>query len=182
MTIGIIYGGTREGNTEMLAHYAVQELAAEKIYLRDYSIHSIVDQRHILGGFQNIGDDYNSIIDRILQHDILIFVTPIYWYSMSGTMKNFIDRWSQSLRDTNYSNFKASMSAKKAFVIAVGGDNPYVKGLPLIQQFQHIFDFMGMSFDGYVLGEGNKPGDIRQDEAAILAAQQLNNKLKAYEG
>lgn len=69
--------------------------------------------RHAEEGFQERNDDYNSIIDRILPHDILIFSTPIYWYSMSGTMKNFIDRWSQTLRDPKYPDFKSKMASKK---------------------------------------------------------------------
>jgi multimeric flavodoxin WrbA len=95
---------------------------------------------------------------------------------MSGTMKNFIDRWSQTLRDPKFPDFKTNMSSKQAYVIAVGGDDPYLKGLPLIQQFQYIFDFMGISFKGYVLGKGNKPGDIYQDKQAIFAAEQLLKK------
>ena len=182
MSIAVIYGGTRHnGNTEILTELAVQGLAAEKIYLRDYEIKSIEDQRHAPEGFQDINDDYNSIIDRILPHDILIFSTPIYWYSMSGTMKNFVDRWSQTLRDSKYPDFKAKMSLKKAFVIAVGGDDPYLKGLPLIQQFHYIFDFMGISFEGYLLGEGNKPGDIFQDAQAISAAGHLQKNIQTID-
>lgn len=58
-------------------------------------------------------------------------------------------------------------------MIAVGGDEPARKGLPLIQQFEYIFDFMGISFGGYVLGEGNRPGDILHDQYALSAASQL---------
>ena len=134
--------------------------------------------RHSQDGFQERNDDYNSIIDRILPHNILIFSTPIYWYSMSGTMKNFIDRWSQTLRDPKYPNFKNKMALKKAFVIAVGGDDPYIKGLPMIQQFRHIFDFIGIDFAGYILGKGSKPEDIFQDIDALFAASQLHNNLQ----
>lgn len=178
MSIAVIYGGTRpNGNSEILTEQVIQEMAAEKIYLRDYHIQPIIDMRHTEEGFQGREDDYNSIIDRILPHDILIFSTPIYWYSMSGTMKNFIDRWSQTLRDPKYPDFKRKMASKKAFVIAVGGDNPYMKGLPMIQQFQYIFDFMGIEFAGYILGNGNKPGEILQDKVALSAAAQMRNKL-----
>ncbi|MFB4166820.1 flavodoxin family protein [Virgibacillus sp. JSM 102003] len=174
MSIAIIYGGTREnGNTEMLTDQAVQGLSVEKIYLSNYDIHPIEDLRHTQGGFQEVDDDYNSIIDRIIPHDILVFATPIYWFGMSGTLKNFIDRWSQTMRDASYPHFKTSMASKKAYVIAVGGDNPYFKGLPLIQQFQYIFDFIGTSFEDYIIGEANRPGDILQDKAAIFSANQL---------
>ena len=179
MTIAVIYGGSRpNGNTETLTKKAIQGLVVEEIYLRDYSIEPIIDKRHTVEGFSEINDGYNSIIDRILPHDILIFSTPIYWYSMTGTMKNFIDRWSQTLRDSKYPNFKNQMSQKIAYVIAVGGDEPYMKGLPLIQQFQHIFDFIGTTFGGYIIGEGNKPGEINQDTKALFAANQLREKLK----
>ena len=179
MTIAVIYGGTRQnGNTEMLTEHVVHKIASEKIYLRDYNILPIIDMRHSQDGFQERNDDYNSIIDRILPHNILIFSTPIYWYSMSGTMKNFIDRWSQTLRDPKYPNFKNKMALKTAFVIAVGGDDPYIKGLPMIQQFRHIFDFIGIDFAGYILGKGSKPEDIFQDIDALFAASQLHNNLQ----
>lgn len=70
------------------------------------------------------------------------------------------------------------MAAKKGYVIAVGGDAPHIKGLPMIQQFQYIFDFVGMDFAGYILGIGNKPGDILADQKAIYAAGELNRLLK----
>ncbi|WP_312097644.1 flavodoxin family protein [Niallia sp.] len=177
-SIVVIDGGTRpDGNTATLTDQALIGLSVEKILLRDHTINPIIDMRHHSDGFQDREDDYNTIIDQILAYDILIFSTPIYWYSMSGLMKNFVDRWSQSLRDSNYPDFKAKMAAKKAYVIAVGGDNPHVKGLPMIQQFQHIVDFMGIDFGGYILGVGNKPGDILQDKKALFAATQLKNEL-----
>ncbi|KAB2329511.1 flavodoxin family protein [Cytobacillus depressus] len=179
MTIAVIYGGNRpNGNTESLTKLATQGLVVEEIYLKEYVIEPIIDKRHAEEGFPEVNDDYNFIIDRILPHDILIFSTPIYWYSMTGIMKNFIDRWSQTLKDTNYPDFKKQMSQKRAYVIAVGGDQPYMKGLPMIQQFQHIFDYVGTTFEGYIIGEGNRPDDIAQDLKALSAAEQLRKKLQ----
>ncbi|MFD2043111.1 flavodoxin family protein [Ornithinibacillus salinisoli] len=179
MTIGVIYGGSREnGNTEVLTEQIIHDIPVERIYLSEFEIKPIEDQRHVVGGFQNVNDDYNSIIDRIITHDILIFSTPIYWYSMSGTMKLFIDRWSQTLKDKRYANFKDVMSSKIAYVIAVGGDEPFLKGIPLIQQFQYIFEFIGITFGGYILGSGNKPNDVLRDEQALAIACQLRKTLK----
>ncbi|MBP3040822.1 flavodoxin family protein [Bacillaceae bacterium Marseille-Q3522] len=181
MSIAVIYGGTREnGNTETLTELAVKGLNTETIFLKDYHIQPITDLRHSESGFQKVDDDYNKVIDRMLPHDTVIFATPIYWYSMSGILKNFIDRWSQTMRDSQYLDFKTTMSGKKAYVIAVGGDTPIIKGLPLIQQFQYIFAFMGISFEGYILGKGSKPGDILNDKKALLQADQLNAILKKY--
>ncbi|WP_430787631.1 flavodoxin family protein [Virgibacillus flavescens] len=178
MSIAVIDGGTREsGNTEILTEKVIQNLAVEKIQLSNYEILPVKDLRHTEDGFSTVEDDYNSIIDRMLPHDVLIFSTPIYWYSTSGTMKNFIDRWSQTFRDADYPDFKEVMAAKKAYVISVGGDNANLKGLPMIQQFNYIFDFAGITFEDYILGNGNKPGDIAADKAAIQKAEILHEKL-----
>lgn len=145
--------------------------------MKEYTIRPIEDMRHDEQGFTEIDDDYTAVLDRMLAHDILIFATPIYWYGMSGHMKNFIDRWSQTLRDAKRPHFREMMTNKTAFVVAVGGDEPYLKGLPLVQQFQHIFGFMGTEYGGYILGEGNRPGDILNDQIALHAADQLRSKL-----
>lgn len=182
LTIAVIYGGSRQnGNTDVLTEKAVQGLAVEKIYLKDYVIQPIEDLRHTPEGFQKIDDDHDHIMDRMLRHDILVFSTPIYWYSMSGTMKNFIDRWSQTMRDPRYPDLKNRMSEKTAYVITVGGDEPILKGLPMIQQFGHIFDFIGIPFAGYVIGTANKPGEILQDETALIAANQLRHTLISHD-
>lgn len=180
MTIAVIDGGTREnGNTKILTERVVQGLEADSIELRKYQIHPIVDQRHDPDGFEPVADDVDAIIRRILPHHTLIFSTPLYWYGMSGIMKNFIDRWSQAIRDANLPNFKQQMAAKQAYVIVVGGDQPSLKALPLIQQFQYIFQFIGISFEGHVIGTGVKPGDILNDHQALFAAEQIRKRLKS---
>ncbi|SEG45748.1 flavodoxin family protein [Paenibacillus sp. UNC499MF] len=182
MTITVIDGGTRPGgNTELLTEEAVKGLNVDRIQLNEYTIRPIIDGRHAEEGFPEMNDDYKEVIDRVLAADVLIFSTPVYWYSMSGIMKNFVDRWSQMMRDGDYPDFKKTMAGKKAFVIAVGGDLPEIKGLPMIQQFQYIFDFMGIRFEGYILGKGNKPGDVLDDAEGMFAAGQLRNKLAALQ-
>ena len=179
MNVLVLYGSSRRhGNTEILTDRVVQNVDCTKIYLSDKKIHPIDDKRHDAEGFGFVDDDYDDIIQQVLNHDTLVFSTPVYWYGMSGQMKNFIDRWSQSLRDKRF-NFKASMAEKTAYVVMVGGDEPRIKGLPLVQQFKHIFDFVHMSFGGYVLGQGNAPGDILNDARALADALLLNQSLRS---
>lgn len=174
----VIDGGTREnGNTEALTDLIIKDVECEHIFLKKKHILPIVDQRHDPSGFQTVDDDYLSVVKTMLNHDIILFSTPVYWYGMSGLMKNFIDRWSESLRDSSLS-FRARMAVKRALVVVVGGDEPRIKALPLIIQFQHIFNFLGTSFEGYVIGRGDKPGDIFQDSEAIHQANFYNQKLK----
>lgn len=37
-------------------------------------------------------DDMAGILDKMLAADVLVFATPVYFYSMSGQMKTLIDR------------------------------------------------------------------------------------------
>lgn len=37
-------------------------------------------------------DDMAEILEQILEADVLVFATPIYFYTMNGQMKTFIDR------------------------------------------------------------------------------------------
>jgi multimeric flavodoxin WrbA len=177
MKILALYGSSRIGNSDFLTDSVLEGIECTKIYLREKNILPIDDGRHSDQGFLPVSDDCDEVIAEMLQHDIVIFATPIYWYGMSGIMKNFVDRWSQFLRDSRY-NFKQDMIGKQGYVLITGGDLPRVKGLPLIQQFQYIFDFVEMSFKGYIIGEGNKPDDIKTDKAALFEAQQLNHHLK----
>ncbi|WP_274855690.1 flavodoxin family protein [Bacillus methanolicus] len=171
----VLNGSSREnGNTVYLARLAVEGKEAKFIHLKDKQILPICDKRHDPQGFQPLNDDYDTLIKTVLEYDAIIFATPIYWYGMSGIMKNFIDRWSQSLRDREL-DFKEKMKEKKAYVVACGGDDARLKGLPLILQFKYIFDFMNMDFCGYVIGEGNSPGEVENDHSAC---QQARNLLK----
>ncbi|MGN7311027.1 flavodoxin family protein [Alkalicoccobacillus gibsonii] len=180
MKIGVIYGSTRaNGNTERLAEEVVKELPnVTRINLLDYQFKDITDQRHDAKGFSPVEDEYNKIIDQMLECDVLLFASPIYWYGMTSMMKRFVDRWSQTVRDERYPKFKEQMSKKDAYIIAVGGDHPREKAMPLVQQFIYTCGFIGLNYKGFLLGEGSKPNDIIMDHKALEEARELGELLK----
>ncbi|MGO4697548.1 flavodoxin family protein [Paenibacillus sp. 2TAB26] len=175
MGIAVIYGSSRKnGNSDQLANLLVEGFEADKIHLSDYNIEPIVDYRHSeKEPYPN--DDYHHLIERVKAQDVLVFATPIYWYGASGLTKTFIDRWSQSLRE-NKTEFLSSFASKTAWIIGIGDDEPHLKGIPLVQQFQYIFDYTGTNFAGYILGRGNKPGDILQDTIALATVEEIRKK------
>ncbi|MEK4244883.1 flavodoxin family protein [Psychrobacillus sp. FSL K6-2684] len=180
MKIKILVGSSRKGgNSELLADFVVQDIEHEKVYIKDLYIRPIEDLRHTRNGFQAVNDDYDRLVEAIMKSDVLIFATPIYWYSMSSLMKNMIDRFSQAIRDERYPNLREHLKTIRAIVVVVGGDDPRIKGLPLIQQFQYTFDFLNMPFSSYIIGEANQPEEILKDSRALLQAAWLNEKLKS---
>ncbi|MFC4777991.1 flavodoxin family protein [Paenibacillus sp. GCM10023252] len=175
MGIAVIYGSSRhDGNSEQLAKRLVEGFHADHIHLADYRIEPITDYRHSEKQ-PYPDDDYHQVLERLLVQDILVFATPIYWYGPSGLTKTFIDRWSQSLRE-NKEEFLSKLSVKSAWVIGVGDDQPHLKGIPLVQQFQYIFEYTGTTYAGYILGKGNKPGDILEDASALAAVDAIRGQ------
>lgn len=174
----VIQGSARSGgNTEQLTAMLLDGIDVSNVLLREKRLEPLVDARHDARGFPPIQDDSMKIVKEMLEHDTIVFATPLYWYGMSGTMKLFIDRWTQFLRDDSL-QFKERMKGKKAYVVIVGGPAAKMNGLALVQQFRHIFDFMGMSYEGWIIGRGSKPGDVLQDASTIAEVEALNKLLR----
>ncbi|ALC82461.1 hypothetical protein AM592_13350 [Bacillus gobiensis] len=174
MKIGVFLGSARrEGNTEELVNRVIKNIDADVFHLLDYRIEPIVDMRHTEQGFSPVDDDAEDLVKKMLEYDVLIFATPLYWYTMSGHMKNFIDRWSQFLRSESL-GFLPNMKQKKAYLIVTSGDKRKITPLPLVQQFQYICQFIGVEFVDYLLGTGNKPGEIVDDSSALAKAEEWN--------
>ena len=90
----IILGSSRNnGETKKVVSELIRISDWDLIELTDYNI-SHFDYEH-----SNRNDDYIDLLKRITaDYDVLIFATPVYWYSMSGRMKVFFDRITDLLR------------------------------------------------------------------------------------
>lgn len=180
MKVVSFIGSSRNGgNSELLTDLLMKDITHKKVYIKDLHIRPIDDLRHTKAGFQEVNDDYYQIIEELENSDIAVFATPIYWYSMSGIMKNMFDRLSQAIRDHRYPHLRERLKKIQTIVVIVGGDQPRMKGLPLIQQLQYAFEFLEMSFGSYLIGEANEPGDIMKDTLALSHAALLNEHLKS---
>jgi multimeric flavodoxin WrbA len=82
------------GDTGMLSQYILDN---NNIRFLDLNSKQIAQYRY---DDANLGDDFlPTISELITESDVMIFLTPIYWYSMSGLMKTFFDRISELLKD-----------------------------------------------------------------------------------
>jgi len=85
-TLIILGSSRRDGETKKVIDELVNLTHWDVIDLNDYNF-SYYDYEH-----KNIDDDYIRLMRRILEYDLLVFATPVYWYAMSGIMKVFFDR------------------------------------------------------------------------------------------
>lgn len=98
--ITVIYGSPREnGNSDKLGKaFANGAKAAghdvSEFYLRNLKINDCIgcEQCYNIIGECSQKDDMTEIYNRLYHTDCLVFVSPIYYQSFPGIMKNFIDR------------------------------------------------------------------------------------------
>ena len=86
-------------------------------------------------------DKLNEILDKIIDADVLVFASPTYYYSVSGTLKNFIDRtyakfknikdkdfyYIGSSSDNSKSSIDGAIATVKGFLVCV--ENVNLKGI-----------------------------------------------------
>lgn len=70
----------------------------------------------------NSQDDFYALIERAVSAELIIWATPVYWYGMSTSMKNFIDRFSNLLSGDGKILGEA-LYGKKVKVISTGNDD-----------------------------------------------------------
>ena len=88
----IVGSSSNDGDTAKLAKQLIEKSEWDLINLNDYKF-SYFDYEH-----KNRNDDYLNLMKNIVEkYETLIFVTPVYWYSMSGIMKVFFDRFTDLL-------------------------------------------------------------------------------------
>ena len=112
----IIVGSSRKnGNTARIAHDVSKQFNIDVINLSDYNF-SYYDYES-----KNRNDDFFELAKDIIEnYNTLIFATPVYWYSMSGIMKVFFDRFSDLIRIEKETGRK--LRGKKMAVISNSHD------------------------------------------------------------
>jgi multimeric flavodoxin WrbA len=138
----IILGSARsKGNTYKIVEELRKSIDAELIDLRDYRI-SPYDYEH-----KNRDDDFLPLIRKIVkEYDLILFATPIYWYTMSARMKIFFDRISDCLQIEKETGRK--LRGKKMAALCCGS-------IPTsIDSFFNVFKlsagYLGMEYQGDV--------------------------------
>ena len=141
MKNGIIIQGSSNsfGDTHKIVSYickksgcAYVDLKTKKIGQFDYA-------------FNNRDDDFLPLMKNIVtRYDLIIFATPVYWYTMSGTLKKFIDRISDCLKIEKELGRK--LRGKKMAVISCSSGDQLNSGFHM--PFIETAKYLGMEYVG----------------------------------
>lgn len=136
----IIVGSSRsDGNTMKIAQTIAQKHKIDVLNLSDYQF-SYYDYEN-----KNKGDDFLSLIQKCIEnYDTFVFATPVYWYSMSGIMKVFFDRFSDLL--TIEKELGRKLRGKKMAVLSNSAESNLAYDFYI--PFQKSAEYLGMKYSG----------------------------------
>lgn len=161
--------GKKNGNTAALikAFMDGAESAGNEVkefYLQTMSIHGCLNcqgcARKQKGDLHPCvqKDDMDQIYEACKEADILVFASPVYWFSVTGTLKTAVDRLYAPQCNWGSAGFKK----ETAFLMTSGAPAEY-NPLP-VEWYRYFEQQLGWKSLGMVLGAG------RTDEARKLGA------------
>ena len=162
------------GNTEWLARQAAQALPPEGtqtwLNLARMELPPFVDQRHTTGTYAPPAGDMKTLLDATLAADHIVFVSPVYWFSIPSPLKTYLDHWSGWMRVPGLA-FKEPMGTKTLSLITTSGDR--AKAQPMIDSVALCAQFLSMTWGGALWGKGGPPGAVQADAQAIADAHKF---------
>jgi multimeric flavodoxin WrbA len=169
-----------DGNSRLLAT-AFHEGARE----RGHHV-EIVDLNQVMSGLLRdcrrcrlpdgscaIDDRFGAFVhDSVLPADGLVYATPLYWYGMAASLKNFFDRMVCYVAASypRSEEVAAGLVGKRSALLMSAEETFATANLGVISQLQEISRYIHHDFVGVVYGVGNKRGEVAFDPADPLAA------------
>jgi len=139
------------GNTARLANQVFRDLEYTPIHLSEFHINQIrpeSDQQQ---------DDFQKVMNQLILADDIVIGTPVYWSSMSGYLKTFIDRFADVL--------DAPLAGKRVYLL-IQGTTPK-DAIPYITNvIRHLCRRFHMKYKGLAINanEASKLRDLIVNE------------------
>ncbi|MBM7169469.1 NAD(P)H-dependent oxidoreductase [Streptomyces sp. G44] len=174
-----VVGSARpDGNTEILARKAAEQLPTDIgqrwINLAEHPLPDFADLRHDdtvprarprpEGGHEAL------LLDATLEATDIVIVSPLYWYSVSATVKRYLDYWDAWL-ETPEIGFKEALKGRTLWGVTALAHREEEVAEPLIGTLHHTAAFFPMRFGGVLLGNGTRPGQVLDDTEALARAK-----------
>ena len=91
-------------------------------------------------------DNYLKIAYAMSEADNIVFATPVYWYSMSASLKNFFDRFSDLI--SIQKSIGRSLKGKKTYLISTGWELTLPTGFE--EPFKLTSEYFEMNYQGAI--------------------------------
>lgn len=154
MKIVVLTGSPRRnGNTAFLADRFIKGAteSGHDVFQFDCASHKIEGCLGCnacgMNGACVLKDDFGLVRQHIVDADMVVFVTPMYYFGFSAQLKKVVDRFYAI-------NGKIKGDSKKAaFIMAYANSSPK-DAQPMIVHYQTLVDYMGWKDAGQVIAPG----------------------------
>ena len=151
MTCVLLASSRSAGNTRALVDLAFpgEDFVLENLAQLDIAFYSYEDAHD--------ADDFLPLVQRMLKHETWVIATPLYWYSMSGQAKTFLDRLSGLL--STHRAIGHRLRGRKLAVLCSGTDPAPPASFD--EPFRLTCRYLGMEFLGshYERFDGQRPAE-----------------------
>jgi len=110
--------------------------------------------RCIKNGICKIDDDMKDICKHIMESDLIIYATPIYWFGPSAQLKLVMDRSIAFMDEKENSR----VAGKKSITLITFADSNMDTCKPTVDIFKKTFDFLKIRYIGGVEVPGCQEG------------------------
>ncbi|WP_328325948.1 NAD(P)H-dependent oxidoreductase [Kribbella sp. NBC_00382] len=173
-----LLGSTRPGgNTEALARLAAAGLAPEVeqkwVRLTESPLEPFRDVRHEGAGvYPEPTGNERELLDATLAATDLVIASPLYWYSVSTSVKHYLDYWTAWMRVPG-ADFLDRMRGKTLWAVTAHTADDPSQVEPLLGTLRLSADYLGMRWGGQLLAYGNRPGEALEGDGVRADARQL---------
>ena len=125
-----------------------------------------------------IKDDMQELYPMVQEADAIIFASPVYWFTMSGQIKQFLDRCFAVAVNPDPEGKSLFADKKIAAVFSYGDTDVFRSGCNnALRTFQDICAYTGAKWLGAVYGTADAPGEILSNSALLQEAEELGMSI-----
>lgn len=172
--LGIVGSPRRKGNTEILVDEVLRGAEeggalVEKVILSELAIapcegcDACVDSGECI-----IVDSMEDLFAEMLQSQVWVLGTPVYWWGPSAQFKTFVDRWyAKAHREDDKVMFKE----RRVILVVPMGDDDARTARHVVGMMTDALEYVGAELFATVLAPGaNEAGDVRKSPTVLAAA------------
>ncbi|HUV52673.1 MAG TPA: flavodoxin family protein [Dehalococcoidia bacterium] len=182
--LGIMGSPRIKGNTDLLLEETLKgaqsrDAETEKIIVDKLKI---APCKEYLGCFKDgncvIRDDMDTIYPKLLEADVVIIASPMFFYGLSSQAKALVDRCQALWARKHILKQSLSVPVRRGVFIAVGA----TKGKRLFEgavlTVRYFFEAIGVEYADELLIRGvDARGEIKQHPTALADAFELGKRL-----
>ncbi len=170
--VGVLGSSRKNGNTRMLTDAVLHHLDSARLF--DLSDLSIAPYDYDDAQTQ---DDFLPLAEQMAQSQMIIFASPIYWYSMSAQMKVFFDRLTDLTK--THKMLGRSLADKTVCVIATSTSKTPPSSFEA--PFAKTAGYFGMQWGGMLHGsfEEDRQMTPELNASAATFAEKIKSALQA---